>query len=141
MDQEATAALRRSPISVKKYKPPENAIQLLVFTAAALTFLAFARPANFLPGSLLYRALLWRTPAFAKWCYGIQPLVIAPMVLLHSWEAWYLERTRLRRHTVPRLSRVWWMWVLSTFVEGRGAYIRFDRIVKGEEEKRAKAKH
>ena len=29
----------------------------------------------------------------------------------------------------------------STFVEGTGAFVRFDALVKAEEERRAKAKH
>lgn len=63
------------------------------------------------------------------------------MVMLHAAEMVYMERSRLKRHTVRAFGRVWWLWVCSTFVEGYGAFLRFDEIVKEEEEKKAKAKH
>ena len=140
MDADAVKGLRRSNVTVKRYKGPRGWMTA-VMVACALTFLAFARPQNFVPGALLYDALLKYVPGFAKFCWRVQPLVIYPMLALHVAEAVHMERSRLRKHTVRMFSRTWWNWVVSTFVEGVGAFVRFDEIIREEEEKREKAKH
>lgn len=63
------------------------------------------------------------------------------LLVLHMTEAVWMARRRLRKHSVPTFSRLWWKWFLSTFVEGVGAFIRFDRMVEAEKVKRANAKH
>ena len=140
MDAEAVEGLGRAIITVKRYKGPRGWMTFFM-VICAMTFLAFARPGNFVPGALLYDGLLTYVPGFARFCWRVQPLVIYPMVAGHLAEAVHMERSRLRKHTVRMFSRTWWMWVVSTFVEGVGSFVRFDEIVKEEEEKRAKAKH
>ena len=140
MDAEAVKGLGRSNVTVKRYKGPRG-LMTATMVVCALTFLAFARPGNFVPGALLYDALLRYVPGFAKFCWRVQPLVIYPMLALHVVEAVHMERSRLKKHTVRMFSRTWWMWVISTFVEGVGAFVRFDEVVREEEEKREKAKH
>lgn len=140
MDAEATAGLGRSNITVKKYKRP-NGFMAVVFVAAACTFVVFSKRSNFEAGSFIYDSLLKHTPGFAKWCYKIQPLVIYPMLTIHGWEAYHMQKSRLQRHNVPFMSKLWWKWFLSTFIEGVGSFMRFDRIVKEEREKQEKAKH
>lgn len=140
MDAEATAALGRSTVTVKEYTRPRGFMSV-VWVAAFVTFLAFSRRANFRPGSLCYDGLLHYVPGFNNFCWKIQPLVIYPMVVLHAAEALYMERSRLARHTVKAFGRVWWMWIFSTFVEGVGAFLRFDEVVREEEQKKAKARH
>ncbi|MCJ1259325.1 hypothetical protein MMC24_007162 [Lignoscripta atroalba] len=140
MDAEAVAGLHRSNVTVKKYKRPKGWM-IAVFLASACTFVAFSMRSNFEPGSFLYDNVLKGTPRFARFCHTIQPLLIYPMLALHASEAAQMGRSRLRKHTVPMFSKLWWKWILSTFVEGVGAFIRFDRIVKEEEEKKAKVKH
>ena len=140
MDADAVKGLRRSNVTVKRYKGPRGWMTA-VMVVCALTFLAFARPENFVPGSLLYDTLLKYVPRFARFCWRVQPLVIYPMLAIHVGETMHMERSRLRKHTVRMFSRTWWMWVVSTSVEGVGAFVRFDEVVREEEEKRAKAKH
>jgi len=140
MDAECTAALGRSSVTVKSYKPPRG-FMTVVMVACALTFAAFCRRVNFVPGSLLYTALLRNVPRFADFCWTIQPLVIYPMALLHAAEATYMARSRLEKHTVRWGSRVWWTWVGSAFLEGWGSIVRFDEVVREEEERKAKLKH
>lgn len=140
MDAEATAGLGRSNITVKKYKRPRG-VMAVVFVAAACTFVVFAKRSNFEAGSFLYDNVLKYAPGFAKWCYKIQPLVIYPMATIHGWEAYHMQKSRLEKHNVPFMSKLWWKWVLSTFVEGVGAFMRFDRIVEKEKEMTEKAKH
>ena len=140
MDAEAVKGLKRSSITVKKYIKPSG-VWAVIFIAAALTFAAFSKRSNFKSGSLLYDYLLQYAPGFAKWCYTIQPLLMFLMIPIHGGESIYMAAGRLKRHSVPKFSAVWWKWVSSTFIEGFGAFIRFDTIIKEEERKTAKAKH
>ena len=140
MDAEAVKGLGRSNVTVRKYRGPRGWMTG-VMVICALTFLAFARRGNFVPGSLLYDGLLRYVPGFATFCWTVQPLFFYPMFAGHVAEAVHMERSRLRKHTVRMFSRTWWMWVVSNFVEGWGAFVRFDEVVREEEEKREKAKH
>lgn len=63
------------------------------------------------------------------------------MVAIHAGEVVWLERSRLRRSSVRMGGRVWWAWVCSIFVEGFPATVRFDRLVREEEVKKARQKH
>lgn len=140
LDAEAVSGLNRSNITVKRYVPPYG-FMTAIFIACACTFLAFSRRANFEPRSLLYDLLLAYIPRFADFCWKIQPLLFLPMILLHTIEAQHMARTRLAKHSVPIISQLYWTWVASTFVEGFGAFKRFDDVVKEEERKKANAKH
>ena len=68
-------------------------------------------------------------------------MLLGGMVVIHGSEAVHMARTRLEKHSVPLFSKLWWKWVVSTFFEGVGNFIRFDGIVREEEEKKMKAKH
>ncbi|KAK3173077.1 hypothetical protein OEA41_006406 [Lepraria neglecta] len=81
------------------------------------------------------------TPNFANFCWMVQPLIIPLMIVIHGTELWHFERSRLRRHTVRVFSGTWWKWAVSNFVEGVGSFVRFDEVVREEEEKKVKAKH
>lgn len=113
----------------------------VVWIAAFVTFIVFSRRANFRPGSWCYDGLLKYVPNFGYFCWKIQPLVITPTVLLHLADAVYMERSRLQRHSVKAFGTVWWLWIIGTFVEGIGAFLRFDEIVQEEEQRKAKVKH
>lgn len=56
-------------------------------------------------------------------------------------QAYHMDRTRLQPHSVPRLSSLWWKWVVSTFIEGFHNFWRFDAIVERERRRKEKAKH
>ena len=140
MDSEAVAGLGASDITVKKYKPPRGFMSV-VFVACALTYMAFCRRANFVPGSIFYETLLRSAPSFAKFCWTIQPLLLGIMVPLHGGEAIWMVKSRLEKHTVRMFSRVWWMWVSSCFVEGIGSFVRFDECVREEKARREGMKH
>jgi len=129
MDKDAIQALGRSDITVKEYRRPRG-FHAVVFVACALTFAAFCRMSNFLPGSYLYEVVLKHFPGFASFCAKIQPILFYTMFAVHAGEAITMAKTRLRKHSVPVASRLWWTWVLSTLIEGVGAFQRFDAIVK-----------
>ena len=140
MDAEAIRSLQRSDITVKRYVRPYG-WTTVVFMLSVLGFLWFSRRSNFIPGSVLYDNMLKYMPRFAELCYNYQPLAIITMDVVHGTEATYMAFSRLRRHSVPTFSRLWWTWVGSTFIEGFGAFTRFDRLVKDEREKKEKARH
>lgn len=137
MDTQAVNCLNRPRIAVNKYTRPTGWM-LIPFIAVICTLIAFSRRGNFQAGSFFYETFLTYAPGFAQWCFKIQPFVLYPVIMIHSGEAIYMERSRLQWYNVPRFTITWWKWMLSTFIEGTGAFIRFDRIVK--EEKMIKAR-
>jgi len=140
IDQEALRSLKRSKIAVKEYRRPRG-FHTVVFVATATTFICFSQRLNFLPGSFLYDYILRHVPRFAKFCYDIQPYVLYPMLAVHLSEAVWMERTRLQKFNVPRFSKLWWQWLLSNFIEGVGAFKRFDGIVQEETGQKEAKKH
>ena len=140
MDGDACKGLCCSNITVKRYAPPKG-IMAVVFGTCLWTYITFSRRSHFLPGSLYHDYFFKFVPGLAKFCYTIQPLLIALMVAIHLVEVVHLAITRLDKHTVPMLSQLWWKWILSDFVEGYGALQRIDQIVGEERLKKERQKH
>ncbi|KAI4115842.1 MAG: hypothetical protein LQ345_003639 [Seirophora villosa] len=140
LDAQAVQGLGRSNITVKKYTRPTG-FMAVVFLAALLTYVFFSKRSNFQPGSIIFDVLLRHVARFARFCYTVQPLVLSLTLAIHLTEATYMARSRLRKHTVPTFSKLWWIWIGSTFIEGAGAFIRIDRIVEDEKARKASAKH
>ncbi|KAL8765040.1 MAG: hypothetical protein Q9203_006813 [Teloschistes exilis] len=140
LDGEAVKGLGRSNITVKEYRRPRG-FMAVVFVACVMSYTLFSRRANSLPGSLIYDNLLRHVEPFARLCFLIQPLMACIMIGVHLTEAINFERTRLRKYNVSRFTKLWWQWFVSCSIEGVGSFIRFDAIVKEEEEKKAKATH
>lgn len=120
MDKECREALDRSDITVKDFLPATG-IYLASFVLISAVFLAFGLRSNFEEGSVL-SALLPRS--FARFCWTVQPFVFYGMLAIHSAETWHMSRGRLRKHNVNIRSRVWWLWMATTFIEGVGSYNR-----------------
>ncbi|KAI4139211.1 MAG: hypothetical protein LQ341_004308 [Variospora aurantia] len=140
LDAQAVQGLGRSNITVKKYTRPTG-FMALVCVSVLLTYTVFFKPSNLQPGSIIYDVVLRHVAGFARFCYTIQPFVLYPTLAIHIAESIQMHRSRLRKHNVPTCSRLWWLWIGSTFMEGVGAFIRIDRIVKEEGMKKASAKH
>lgn len=140
MDTEAVAGLKRSNITVKRYDRPKG-FHAVVFVVVILTVAIFWKESTLQSGSLLYDYVLRFTPGFAKWCVKIRPLILLFIVTIHTSETFYMGSSRLRRHTVPTFSLLWWQWMISALIEGFGSFSRFDKIVKEEEMKKLNAKH
>lgn len=122
MDKEAIAELGRSEVTVKEYRSPKG-FHAVVFGLCLFTYVVFSRRANVLPGSLIYDYLLNYVPG-SSYFAGIQPAVLWLTVGIHLAEAVVMAR-RLGRHSVPLLSRLWWTWVGSCFIEGYGSFQRW----------------
>lgn len=140
MDAEAVAGLGRSDITVKRYASPKG-IAAVVPVFILILLLVFLKRSNFQPGSFLYDLVLVYAPGSAQFGFKIQPLIFYLTTVMHSGECLWLVRGRLRKHTVPTFSKLWWTWVLNAFLEGRGTFPRFDAIVEEERLKRENAKH
>ena len=140
MDQQAAKALGRAPETVSRYKAPNTPYQITVFFAVLFGFFCFSSAANFRPGSWLTTTILAPVPPFARLLYQYQPLALVAMIVLHAWEALVMARTRLQKFNVPVGGRVWWMWVLSTFFEGFGAFLRFEEVIEEERRKKEDSK-
>lgn len=122
MDQDAIRGLDRSEITVKEYRRPRG-LHAVVFGLCLFTYIAFSRRQNVLPGSPIYDYLLKYSPGSGYFA-SIQPALITLMVGIHVAEAAVMVG-RLRKHSVPLLSWLWWTWTISTFVEGYGAFQRY----------------
>lgn len=138
LDAAATAGLKRSDITVKKYVKPTG-FMAVIFFLVVCTFAAASRSANFEPGSWLYDYVWVYIPGFARSRHRMQPLLLFFMFGIHGVEAVWMITSRLRKHTVPTFSRLWCAWVLSCFFEGAGSFVRFDKIV--ETRRKEKSKH
>jgi hypothetical protein len=124
MDQDAVKALGRSPITVTTYTRPRSFFHIAVLVGCLLGYFSFTRKANFEPGSYLYDLILRYVPALAAFAAPKAHMALAIMVAVHGTEAALMATTRLRKHSVPVGSSLWWKWVASTFVEGFGAFQR-----------------
>lgn len=124
MDREATVALSKSDITIKEYRSPKG-FQAVVFVAGLLTFALLSRRQNCYPGSFIHDNLLRYVPAFATFTAKVRPWVLYPMLAIHIAEAVTMARSRLDKHTVPMLSRLWFTWTISTLIEGVGSFWRY----------------
>lgn len=122
MDKQAIAGLGRSRITLKEYRPPKGFFTI-VFAVCFGTYVLLSRKENMLPGSLLYESVLKYFPRFAEFSYGVRDYVIWPMLAIHITEAWIMSGT-LKKHSVPLFSRLWWMWIVSCFIEGFNSFQR-----------------
>ncbi|KAH0607795.1 uncharacterized protein H6S33_002829 [Morchella sextelata] len=141
MHHEALEGLGKSPLVVDVYVPPRTPVQWLTFLGVCLGYYGFSFRSNFEPGAAIHDYLLAPFPTFAALCARFHFEWLFLMLLIHVAEAVHMARGRLRRHQTPRFGGVWWMWVVGTFFEGFGSFLRFDQAVEGVREKRAKATH
>ncbi|KAK0366331.1 hypothetical protein LTR02_006735 [Friedmanniomyces endolithicus] len=137
MDREARLALNRSEITVKEFLPPTG-VYAVLFATITLVFLAYSQRWWFAPGQVVERVL---GPGFARFSFVMQPWVLGVMLFMHTTEMLYLMRYKLIRHSVNPGSRLFWLWTGTTFVEGAGAFWRFNGLVREKEEARAKKGH
>jgi hypothetical protein len=123
MDRDSIKGLQRSSITIKEYRAPKG-FHAVGFAVCAGTFLLLSRRDNALPGSLPYELLFKHIPQFAAFVARVRDLVLWPMIAIHLFEA-YLMTKRLEKHSVPLFSTLWWMWVVSCFIEGVGSFQRY----------------
>lgn len=144
MHHASLAALGLSDIAITAYVRPRG-FQLVVFVACAVCFVSFPRRANFAEksGGLVYSfwSVFGLFPGLARFAYYVQPYIVALLAGVHAFEVLWLGMPRLKRHRVEMWSPLWWKWVSSNFVEGVGATMRMDALVREGEEKKRAGKH
>jgi hypothetical protein len=118
MDSDTITGLKRSKVTVKEYIAPRG-FHAVIFATCLGTYILLARPDNYLPGSLLHDYV----PSFAEFVDRVRDWVLYPMIALHLCESW-LMRGKLEKHSVALFGRVWWLWVVSSFIEGAGSFKR-----------------
>jgi len=141
MDREARAALDISDIRITEYEPPADVLQMAILGICLFTFTMFATRKEIVPGTWFYDNVLPWYPGGPEWFLWIVKNITFPVVAIHVGEAWYLEKSRLRKHGVEKGSALWWKWISSCFIEGRGTFRRIDRTVKSKRAEADKAKH
>ncbi|KAL5359654.1 hypothetical protein BJX96DRAFT_148840 [Aspergillus floccosus] len=132
MHQHCLQKLGLSPVVINEYRAPRG-VQSLIFLTCLGLMLGFARRAHFVEGSWVERTL---GAELAQKAWTVQPWVLWGMLGAHVLEATLLAVTRLRPYGVELFSRVWWMWMASTVVEGLTAFQRIDSMAKKEQKKK-----
>ena len=132
LDKECRKALGHSDVTVRQYVPPNSTLYRVEFFIIVATFVSYSQRWWFAEGGPVEKLL---GSAFAHFSWTIQPWLIAGMIALHGGEAVYFALYKLRTHSVNPRSSTWWLWTLSTFIEGQFAYRRFDDLVKSQREK------
>ena len=74
----------------------------------------------------------------AATCWKLQPILFYGITGAHALECVALAFGKLKTHSVNPRSSVYWMWIVSNFIEGFPCGLRFSRLVKKLE---AKQKH
>lgn len=137
MDKEALAGLARSDITVKEFLPPTG-LYALEFAIISATFLGYSQRWWFAKGSIVEQYLGSR---FSSFGWSVQPYLITFMICIHTAEVVYFMRNKLSRHSVNPRTSLFWKWAATTFIEGMFAMRRFDELVEGKREEKAKQKH
>lgn len=142
MDKLCLEKLDRSPITLTTYIPPRG-FHLLLGVLTIATLITFSSPTHLIPHqhSRLFGPLPIYMPGWFSFLHFMQKPVLYFMIIVHGGESYWMARTRLRRHSVPVGSALWWKWVVGTFLEGFGNFERVDGWVGRERERREKAKH
>lgn len=140
MDREARTALGISHVQVTEYERPRRALHVIVFGLCIFIFASFTALPWILPGTFFYDKILRYFPGGPEVFLWINRKIALPIVAIHCFEVYMLNKTRLRRHGVERGSTLWWKWVASCCFEGIGCFQRIDVMVKKALEME-KAKH
>lgn len=141
MDHIARAALGISSIQITEYSPPTKPMHITIFGLCVLTFIVFTTQQWIVPGTFVYDKILPWYPGGPKFFLWFTKTIALPTLALHLGEAYWLERTRLRKYGVERGTALWWKWTLSCFIEGFGCFQRADEVIRRKEKEAEKAKH
>lgn len=87
------------------------------------------------PGSPIYDHLL-RTPQAAQTAATVQKWTFRILFGAHGIETLLFAATKLRKHSVPFFSAVWWKWVGACFLGGVSTWKHFAATVRLAEVKR-----
>lgn len=120
-------------VVVNEYMPPRVPYDLTIFLAVLFYYSTWVlvQAGGLGAGGVAARVVEGvRFPGGVAGFAWLVRTIFVPVLGIHVFETWLLERTRLRKFGVRRGSRVWWLWVGSVFVEGAMAFKRFDIVVE-----------
>lgn len=133
MHADCLAVLDVADVRVAQYRPPNAWWQWAAALGVTAVLLTFPFRASLLPESGSWAAGFWslggRAPWLARLAWVMQPVTLPATLLIHVLEVRHLVVGRLRRFSVQMFSAVWWCWVVDVFLEGFGAFMRFDQVV------------
>lgn len=136
VEMDTTARDALYDVTITEWAPPRGAAAA-VFSAVSFYFVCYATLPLVVPGSAPWRALEAVFPGGAPAFRWLVKAIFLPVLGIHMAEAVAFDQIRLKRHGVPRWSKLWWIWELNMFVEGFTCWKRIDAMIK--EKKEAKA--
>jgi hypothetical protein len=141
MHAECLEALGVEDVEVTEYRRPNRTWQWGFMAGVVAVYVSFPFGESMRPGSGGWGARLWSLDGRVDWlgelAWFLKGKFLLPLVVaIHVVEAYVMATGRLRRYNVEVMGRVWWCWVVSVFLEGFGAFMRFDEVVADIREKR-----
>ncbi|USW48052.1 Putative hem oxygenase HugZ-like superfamily [Septoria linicola] len=131
LDKTCRKALGHSDVTVKHFLAPSG-LYTIPFLVIIATMVGYSQRSWFAQGATVERVL---GSSFARFSWTIQPYLALGLLIIHGGECLFFAHTKLPRHSVNIRSSIYWLWTMSTFVEGQFAYKRFDDYVRGQREK------
>ncbi|KAF4627701.1 hypothetical protein G7Y89_g10448 [Cudoniella acicularis] len=141
MDRESREGLDISSIRITEFYPPKSTAHIVVIGGCLLALVSFVTRSQMMEGSWMYKNVLTWFPGGPDMFHWVVKMIAAPVVVLHAFEAFLLDRTRLRKYGVERGSSLWWKWMAMCFLEGYGCFQRIDAAVRRKKEAAEKEKH
>ncbi|RMZ89452.1 hypothetical protein DV736_g3314, partial [Chaetothyriales sp. CBS 134916] len=146
MHQQAMKELDVEDVLIERYVLPDRAWMWVVMVLCAWTIVTFSPPLRPLlrpeSGSVISR--IWGLGGLAnelaELAFTASPVVWPLTVLIHTGEAAYMIRAKLRRYQVEPFSGVWLAWVVDCFLEGIGSFVRFNEMVGAIRDERKRKK-
>jgi len=140
MDAETREALGRSEVTIKKFEWPKTLTnRVFAYGGGTLLWVAAGLMSQQFMYQNIYRYIPW-AEVYEK--YHARQWVSLFLAATHSYEALFLLRPMLKKHSVPTGSLLYWRWMSMNFwIDGFMTLQRFQKAVQVEEERKAKAKH
>ncbi|KAG0131091.1 hypothetical protein HOY82DRAFT_350242 [Tuber indicum] len=129
MANECLTGLGLSPYVVKAYTPP-GAFGIAVVAGVLMGLWTFSAERNLAEGSFVRINLLQNYHPLADFLMKTHLIGFFSIIVVHLVECVHLQRTRLRKHQVETFSKVWWLWMVSSSLEGFAVFKRFDKEVE-----------
>ncbi|KAI0125113.1 hypothetical protein BJ170DRAFT_488800 [Xylariales sp. AK1849] len=140
MSRTALSKLGLSDIKIDAFAPPTGFDCVVLFGVAFYFFCAATR-GLVQPGTAVWDLLNTIFPYGAVGYRWLVKAIFLPVLACHLVEAWWMFNTRLTKHRVEMGSKIWWLWVGTTFFGGVPAFMRFDRLVQKEKQRKEGLKH
>lgn len=140
MDATARAALGIDDVIITEYKPPTG-FAAVVLGSIMFYFACFFSLPWITPGSTAWEAVESFFPGGNPWFRWVVKAIFYPVLAIHTVEAVVFDRTRMRRHRVPRWSKLWWQWEINCWMEGATSWQRIDALIASKRAEKEGKKH